>query len=537
MVAVEEKKMQRHIFTAVVLISVILGLLVTPSAVFATTYNQPTTFTIGDASGDLEAYAYQSVIAASDQFFIARFYISYAVPANAPNTVGDAYLGILRYDGTAIASVRPIYTFDSGVANWFFAIYLSQSNVTAWNTVFGETMWDNPAKFEIVIAGNPTLTWAGGTPPAEQSISDFTSDSFNTETDPDTVHVSYTEPTIRVLAQYFEDASAGTLDLIQNVGDVNKLTSDGETYFGASIANLRLIAPGVFLSSMSPITFDEQDIITDYYAELPDNAEVVYGTDWTAQTFTAGSGYPASGASFRAYRVGNPGLVTISLRAVAAGLPSGADLASGSKTGNDFTTWTGGDWYDIAFTANYTLVSGTTYAIVVRAVAGDANNYIALRFLDTGGYDGGQKCDSANSGVAWAADAGADTLFSTITTGGVSLSYPDKLMSYFDETGFGNPAGGMEDVGDEFGMPTDLTKLLIWVIVSVLIAVFGAGYAGRKMSAGPVGGQSGLFVGLLGIMAVAGGVTGFIDVWYPIALAVICSLAVIYTVLWGRSSV
>jgi len=525
--------------SAIVALAVILTVLAMPSAVWAVTYNQPTTFTIGDAASALEAYAYKSVIDANDALFMARFYIDYAVAADAPNTVGDAYIGIVRYDGTAISTVRPVYTFDSGVAQWFFAVYLSQSTVSDWNTTFGETMWSFPAKFEIAIAGNPTLTWAGGSPPAEQAISDFTSDSFNTETDTDTVHVEYTEPTIRMFAQYFEDASGGTLDLIQNVGEVNKLTSDGETYFGASIANLRSIAPGVFMSTMQPISFSEQEAINDSYAVLPDQGVAVYGVNWTAQTFTASDGYEMSGVSLRAYRVGAPGAVTVALRAVAAGVPSGANLASGSKSGNDWTTWTEGDWVDIAYTADYTLVSGTTYAIIISAAAGDVNNYVTLRYVAAGGYAGGQKCDSVNSGVAWAADAGKDTLFSTITAYGVSLSYADKQTSYFDETGFGNPAGGMEDLGDEVGLGVDTTKLLIWVIVSVVIAMYGAGYVGRLNDGNTqaFGGQSGLFTAILGVMAVAGGVTGFIDVWYPIAIGAICSVSLIYTIFWGRSAV
>lgn len=527
--------MRRRV-VSVLSVMILLTMLLSPTPVFAMTYNQPTVFTIGDAASALEVDAYQSVIDAGDQFFLARFYISYAVPANAPNAVGDAYLGTLKYDGTAISTVRPIYTFDSGIANWFFAIYLSQSEVTSWNTVFGETMWSFPAKFTVSIIGNPTLTWAGGSPPAAQSMTDFTVDSFNSETDPETVHVSYTEPLIRMLAQYFEDASAGTLDLIQNVGDVNKLTSDGETYFGASIANLRLIAPGVFVSSMTPLTFDRQDIITDYYAELPDQGVAVYGVNWTAQTFTTENNYPMSGISVRTYRVGNPGLVTISLRAVAAGVPTGADLVSGSKTGNDFTTWDEGDWVDIAYTSDYDLVAGTTYAIIVRAVAGDVNNYVVLRYVNAGTYDDGQKCDSNNSGVAWSADTGKDTLFSTITSGGVSLSYADKLKSYFDETGFGNPAGGFDAVGESFGLSTDTAKLVIWIAVSVLIAAFGAGYAGRKRGMSIVGGQTGLFVALLATMAVVGGAKGFIDIWYPVMLGAICTLALIYTLFWGRST-
>ena len=64
-------------------------------------------------------------------------------------------------------------------------------------------------------------------------------------------------------------------------------------------------------------------------------------------------------------------------------------------------------------TTPFDRVSGTTYAIVVRATGGDAANYVGWRKKSTGGFANGEHETSGDSGATWTPDAGQDFMFET----------------------------------------------------------------------------------------------------------------------------
>ena len=159
----------------------------------------------------------------------------------------------------------------------------------------------------------------------------------------------------------------------------------------------------------------------DYYDSGDDSQGIVRGVSWKAQTFTASDTYTASGVQLKLYKLGDPGTVTVSLRATAAGLPTGADLVSGTTDGDSLTTSAGGEWREITFTATQALTSGTVYAVVVRATSGDASNTVYWRHDSTSpSYTGGSYIYSADSGSSWTASASADFMFRIAISGTAS---------------------------------------------------------------------------------------------------------------------
>lgn len=127
-----------------------------------------------------------------------------------------------------------------------------------------------------------------------------------------------------------------------------------------------------------------------------------YGANWVAQTFQAASSYNISSVKLELYRVGSPGTITVSIRATSAGEPSGSDLTSGTFNGNNLTVDTAGEFAEFTLTP-LALVSGTTYAIVVRATAGDLSNNGNHTGTSTDTEANGAYYTSADSGGTWTA--------------------------------------------------------------------------------------------------------------------------------------
>ncbi len=102
---------------------------------------------------------------------------------------------------------------------------------------------------------------------------------------------------------------------------------------------------------------------------------------------------------------------------MAAGDPTGPDLASGTTDGNtlsEYGTWTE---REITFGVPLALTSGVKYAIVVEAssVIGAAELYWSFRVDNP--YANGDSYESADSGGSWAIDTNDDAWFKTKASG------------------------------------------------------------------------------------------------------------------------
>ena len=150
------------------------------------------------------------------------------------------------------------------------------------------------------------------------------------------------------------------------------------------------------------------------YTAGDDGAASVFGINWYGQTLPTATAHQLSKIRLMLYRVGNPGTVTISLRAVDGGLdPTGADLAVGTLDGNSLTADTAGAWAEVNMTIPYSRVAATTYAVIVRATDGDAANYVGWRKNSGGAFANGEYEASGDSGATWTPDNAQDFMFET----------------------------------------------------------------------------------------------------------------------------
>ena len=164
---------------------------------------------------------------------------------------------------------------------------------------------------------------------------------------------------------------------------------------------------------VSPATVYADSEQYEAYEAEDDATATIYGADWFYQTFSTTGAYAIEFVRLKLLRVGSPETLTVSIRGVDdSGQPTGLDLVSTDYTG----VGTSSGWYEISFPTAYQLEATTTYAIVVRAVAGDASNYIGWRYDSTGSYSGGNYGSSTNSGVSWSPNTDYDFMFATFGT-------------------------------------------------------------------------------------------------------------------------
>jgi len=138
----------------------------------------------------------------------------------------------------------------------------------------------------------------------------------------------------------------------------------------------------------------------------------VWGDTWVAQTFTPSISHDITSVFLRLSREGNPGTVTVSIRATSAGLPTGGDLAVGTTNGDTLPTFPTPEDRETTFGASYQLNASTKYAIVWRCLTGDDSNQVhPLIDGSSPGYAGGSFISSSNGGSSWTADTANDFSF------------------------------------------------------------------------------------------------------------------------------
>jgi hypothetical protein len=119
-----------------------------------------------------------------------------------------------------------------------------------------------------------------------------------------------------------------------------------------------------------------------------------------------------SKVKLKLFKVGDPGTITVSIKATSEGKPTGASLCLGTIEGSVITEDTNGEYYEITLGDGYTFDVNTQYSIEVKAPDGDINNKVSWR-ADTSSptYAGGTVCTSSDSGVDWGTISGADFMF------------------------------------------------------------------------------------------------------------------------------
>lgn len=125
------------------------------------------------------------------------------------------------------------------------------------------------------------------------------------------------------------------------------------------------------------------------------HAFTVNGLEWWAQTFTAAGNYTINRIAVKFGGIVPPpsGILTVSIKATAAGQPVGPDLTFGTidtRLPNNY-----GHWHEITV-PDLALIAGTLYAIVMHSTAN-----VSPRAATGNPYPGGQLWRSLDGGGTW----------------------------------------------------------------------------------------------------------------------------------------
>jgi len=136
---------------------------------------------------------------------------------------------------------------------------------------------------------------------------------------------------------------------------------------------------------------------------------------WEGQVFTATDTYDATSIRVKMLKSGSPGTITVSLRNASGGLPTGADLGSGTTDGDTLTEDNAGEWREITFSPSIAITSGNSYGICVRCAGMLAG--IRVDFSASPVYSG-YECISEDAGANWSTNGNAVVLFELYGTSG-----------------------------------------------------------------------------------------------------------------------
>lgn len=159
---------------------------------------------------------------------------------------------------------------------------------------------------------------------------------------------------------------------------------------------------------------------------------VIYGSLWKTETFTIGSvgenvDHYITSVKLMMKRIGDPGDVTVSIRATdVTGKPTGPDLVSNTTNGSTLSTTN--EWREI-FLQPYKLLSGTKYAIVVRATTGNSGNEVRWNGRGADDYAGGEAFGSVNSGAYWGTEFLTNLDLAFYEYGITAPGYPENFNS------------------------------------------------------------------------------------------------------------
>jgi hypothetical protein len=190
------------------------------------------------------------------------------------------------------------------------------------------------------------------------------------------------------------------------------------------------VIPGPKINEVYQTPTEKDNFKTGY-----DDVMQAYAATYVYQTFTAASSYTIGSVLLYCFANVNCGTITVSIRATAAGIPTGADLCVG--TINADTVGASIGWAPaITFGDGMSIVSGTQYAIVVKAPS--ATNGTGFYWGADGtapGYAGGNSGYSDDSGVNWTATANRDLYFDIYSMASTALDSTPKTYFWSPKIG------------------------------------------------------------------------------------------------------
>lgn len=197
----------------------------------------------------LEAYRHYNEL--NDQLYLVRFSNTYTTNTTPDLDAGQTFIVRLLLNGVEIAAVVPYAYYNDGyAAEQVASFYFTASDAPAWS-----------GNISYQLTANPTLSWS------ESPLPSITSAVVNKWSTSTTVSDTSTELTARIRVIATDLETSWSLDMIENVSGVNKLTSYGETYFETTISGLRDACPDLFESTVTNPSPYSRDSDTTYATE------------------------------------------------------------------------------------------------------------------------------------------------------------------------------------------------------------------------------------------------------------------------------
>jgi YVTN family beta-propeller protein len=192
----------------------------------------------------------------------------------------------------------------------------------------------------------------------------------------------------------------------------------------------------------------------DQNESIGNNGVGITTTTYRGQTFTPSVSGALTKVDVNLFCSGCTGTtpdLTLSIRATAGGLPTGADLVSGTITGFSFG---GSDYYTAAFATPLNVTAGTMYAIVIRPTTNPSPGTYALTrsgtsTLGSDVYAGGSQLAGASSGTLWV----------TPTTGGVTSDTGFRVYVHSGFPSTGTYVSSLKDANPIAGRTAKWTTL------------------------------------------------------------------------------
>jgi hypothetical protein len=188
------------------------------------------------------------------------------------------------------------------------------------------------------------------------------------------------------------------------------------------------------ISFVSPVKATDGFTLYEHLSTGQDgDSDKIYGANWGYMQFTADDiSHTAAKLSLYLKRNGEPGTVTVLLREAEGGVPEGDDLLSITFNGDVISTSYTSYGLDISEEG---LEAGEQYAIVVRAVAGDVDNYVYWGKDDGGGLANAISGTSVDGGLSFDADGDDDDFLFEVWGNPCIEVLGAKVFSGYKQTG------------------------------------------------------------------------------------------------------
>jgi hypothetical protein len=137
----------------------------------------------------------------------------------------------------------------------------------------------------------------------------------------------------------------------------------------------------------------------------------VYAQDWRCQTLTPSTSHNLNAVALYLYKQGAPDYtVAIGIYNVGANhKPTGSPLCTTTFAASSLSTTA--SWHTYRFSTGCRVSAAVEYAIVVSGDGGNSGNRVVVRVNTAGGYGGGVRGYSLNSGVTWYVSSAQDMAF------------------------------------------------------------------------------------------------------------------------------